>query len=173
MNNRNYQPAMWPANNDWDGVSRDDRDGEYSPYQTKRFINYDGQSPGRANVDLNRYGVYDKYDDPNGVSFNHRGRRCRIVCDPPHRPPRPPSPPSPSPRPPNPPSPPSPGPSPSPATDPMRLLGYHVTIARTLYPDIRVVVADGKQLSVTQDYNPRRLNVETVNSFISRIVGFY
>ena len=95
---------------------------------------------------------YNNYDDADGASFYNRGRRCRIVCDGP-RPPRP------SPRPPIP--------------NPNQLLGYRITIARTIYPNIRVVVADGKQLIVTQDYNPRRLNVETVNNIISRIVGFY
>lgn len=143
MTNRYNQAAMWPPTNDWDGVSRDNMDDNNSPYATTRYNNND-------DADIARYNNYD------GASFNNRGRRCRIVCDGPGPLPRPPRP---SPRPPIP--------------NPNQLLGYRISIARTIYPNIRVVVADGKQLVVTQDYNPRRLNVETVNNIISRIVGFY
>lgn len=150
MTSRNYQQATWPARSDWDGVSRDNYDPSFST--PERLVNYD-----RVN-DPSRFGSYDRYSNPDGQTFMHGGRRCRIVCDPPRRPPH---------RPPH-------------QDHPQNLvllsrslIGKPINVARSIYPNVRVVVADGRQLPTTMDYNPRRINVETRNNIIIKIVGFY
>lgn len=53
------------------------------------------------------------------------------------------------------------------------LIGKHITEARRIYPNIRVVIRDGVDLPTTLDYRPERINVETRNGIIIRILGFY
>ncbi|AAQ09589.2 hypothetical protein [Acanthamoeba castellanii mimivirus] len=52
-------------------------------------------------------------------------------------------------------------------------LGWDIITAREIYPNIRVVKADGIDVATTMDYQPERLNVETVNNIIIRSYGFY
>jgi hypothetical protein len=85
-----------------------------------------------------------------GPTFTDRnGRRCRVVCDPRPVQPR------------------------NPQYYARFLIGRTVPDAKRIYPDIRVVVRDGQQLPVTMDYRPDRINVETRNGVITKVVGFY
>lgn len=95
---------------------------------------------------------YDPYGGRDGQPnyFNRNGRRCRIVCDP------------------------------LPDRNrydlrniARRILGIHLISAKSIYPNIRAVIVDGQKLIVTQDYDQNRINVETRNGFITRIIGFY
>lgn len=75
-----------------------------------------------------------------------RGRRCRVVCE----------------------------------TSPRnnlqkfarRIIGQNINAARIIYPNIRVVIENGRQLPTTQDYQADRINVETRNNIIIRVVNF-
>lgn len=86
--------------------------------------------------------------DQNNSSFiNSEGRRCRIVCEPPRN---------------------------NNLQSIMRfIVGKNINDARGIYPDIRVVVQDGQDLVTTMDYRPERINVETNNNIITRVVGLY
>ena len=53
------------------------------------------------------------------------------------------------------------------------ILGRQLQDALRIYSNIRVVIRDGQRLIVTQDYQRTRINVETRNNVIIRIVGFY
>ncbi|AYV85106.1 MAG: hypothetical protein Satyrvirus4_3 [Satyrvirus sp.] len=53
------------------------------------------------------------------------------------------------------------------------LLSRNIIDARRIYPNIREVVRNGKPLAVSQDYKPDRINVETRNGIITRIVWYY
>ena len=53
------------------------------------------------------------------------------------------------------------------------ILGRQLQDALRIYANIRVVIRDGQRLIVTQDYQQNRINVETRNNVIIRIVGFY
>ncbi len=95
---------------------------------------------------------------PNEQTFNDQyGRRCRIVCEQSY--------PYPYPRP-------YPRPQ-DPRKIAYRLIGLTVAQAQRIYPNIRVVIRDGQTQVVTQDYRTDRINVETRNGIIVRIVGFY
>ena len=82
------------------------------------------------------------------------GRKCYIVCEPLQ----------------------NNRPRPQP-TDPKRianlLIGKNIPHAQRIYPNIRVVTRDGVPQPTTQDYQQNRINVETRNGIINRIVGFY
>ena len=124
----------------WDTVNSDD------------FGVWDGQLGTPTSVQTSGYrqpniGLPNPFDGPSFV--DQRGRRCRVVCDPPHRP-------NPRPRPP-------------------QLIGLTLLRAQQLYPylTIRVVIADGQRLPVTLDHRADRINVETRGGVIVRIVGYY
>jgi hypothetical protein len=101
----------------------------------------------------NNNDVWDgRFDDGLGPTQNtfrdEQGRRCRVVCEPPRN-----------------------------NQDPRRIariiLGKPIGQARRIYPNIRVVIRDGQQLMMTQDFQEDRINVEIRNGIIVRIVGFY
>ncbi len=102
--------------------------------------------------------------DPNAYFRDSMGRRCRIVCDPPHqnRPPRP-----------RPPQPRPPHVGQDIGQFARALLGRHITEAQRIYPNTRVVRANGRDLPVTNDFRQDRINVETRNGIVVRIDGFY
>ena len=54
-----------------------------------------------------------------------------------------------------------------------RLIGKSLWEARRIYSNIRVVIANGRRLNVTKDFRPDRINVETRNNIITRILGYY
>ncbi len=54
-----------------------------------------------------------------------------------------------------------------------RIIGLHLNQALAIYPNIRVVVRDGRQLPTTMDYRTDRINVETRNGIIQKVVGHY
>lgn len=118
---------------------------------------------------------------PGQVFNTPDGRRCRIVCDrPPNSPPRAPRPPN-APRPqpgaPRPPNAPRPHPgAPRPRPQNLQqfantLLGMQYNRAIQLYPNIRPLRIDGKNIPVTNDYRNDRINVELQNGKISKIVA--
>jgi hypothetical protein len=114
-------------------------------YQQPQSNFYNGQSNDSYNGQSN-----DLY---NGQSFISGGRRCRVVCD----------------------NPPRPGPGPDNQylrSIARRIIGQRFNDASRIYPLIRVAIRDGQNLPLTQDYNPRRINVETRNGVIRRIVNF-
>lgn len=94
------------------------------------------------------------------VFTNQWGQRCRIICDPPPRPP-----PRPSPR--------------NPQQAARLMIGRPLSFAQQIYPDVRVVIDNGRRLPVTQDFRPTRINVEvrtdlrTGQRTVIRIDGFY
>lgn len=53
------------------------------------------------------------------------------------------------------------------------IIGRRLNDARLIYSNIRAVIVDGQAQIVTQDYRPERINVETNNNYITRIIGFY
>jgi hypothetical protein len=53
------------------------------------------------------------------------------------------------------------------------LLGKNIHQAEQIYPDVREVIHNGIQLIVVQNFNFHRINVETKNDIIIRIIGFY
>jgi hypothetical protein len=82
---------------------------------------------------------------------DHLGRRCHIVCDPPKN---------------------------FPPQQNLRrianlIIGKTIRQAQRIYPNIRVVIRDGQQLITTQDFQVNRINVETMNDIIIRVLGFY
>ncbi|ANB50827.1 hypothetical protein [Powai lake megavirus] len=103
--------------------------------------------------------------NPNAYFRDSMGRRCRIVCDPPQQNRPPPRPRPPQPRPPH------------VGQDidqfARALLGRHITEAQRIYPNTRVVRANGRDLPVTNDFRQDRINVETRNGIVVRIDGFY
>lgn len=50
--------------------------------------------------------------------------------------------------------------------------GKNIDEAIKLYPSIRVYVKDGEEFFHTEDYCPHRVNVETQNNIIIKIVSF-
>ena len=116
--------------------------------------------PGQnINIDADSYspsfnGSSSSHIDPSLI--DQRGRRCRLVCDPPRRP--------------------SPRPHPRPYPR-LQLIGLTLTQAQYRYPHltIRPVIIDGRDVPVTQDFRRDRVNVEIrgINQQIVRIVGFY
>ena len=53
-----------------------------------------------------------------------------------------------------------------------RILNTPLNYAYRIYRNIRVVIRDGQNLPSTRDYDPWRINVETRNNIIIRIVSF-
>jgi hypothetical protein len=53
------------------------------------------------------------------------------------------------------------------------IIGRKFNDARLIYNNIRAVIINGKPQIVSQNFMPSRINVETNNNFITRIVGFY
>ncbi len=113
------------------------------------------------NNEWSRFGYDDSDSDDNNYSsqfqrpnrFNYTdnfGRECQVTCRPRQRPPF-----------------------------PSNNIGYIIRIiigltlneARRYYNNIREVIRNGEQLPVTLDYNPRRINVETSNGRIIRVVS--
>jgi hypothetical protein len=54
-----------------------------------------------------------------------------------------------------------------------RIIELSLPEARRIYPNIRVVMENGRMLPVTQDHQYDRINVATQNGYIVRVVGFY
>ena len=84
------------------------------------------------------------------TAFHNRpyGRRCRIVCDNdiPHHPDL--------------------------RYIARQIIGKTLQQALAIYPNIRVIIRDGVPQIVTQDYRPDRINVETRNNIIIRVIKF-
>lgn len=154
-----YQPA-----------SLDGTDNQDSDYQPGRMMNY-GQWDG-GNQDYNEprytqppnYTQPQTYTQPQGYNqpgsmqttmTDQSGRRYRCYCVP-IDPPRP---------------------RPRPGVDlnaiARIITGRNLNDALRIYPNIRVVIRDGQRLPVIQDYRRDRINVETRNNNIVRVVGFY
>lgn len=95
---------------------------------------------------LTDHNMYETEDLPSEF-FNRYGRRCRLVCDP------------------------------LPTENLRRIarmiMGRTIQQALLIYPNIRVVVKDGRPLPITQDYRSNRINVEVFRNVIARIIGFY
>lgn len=54
------------------------------------------------------------------------------------------------------------------------ILGKNIHFARRhIYPNIRVIIRNGEHLVITMEYDPHRINVETVNDVIVRTFRFY
>lgn len=53
------------------------------------------------------------------------------------------------------------------------IIGRRLNDARLIYPNIRPVIVDGQSQAITLDFRQDRINVETNNGYITRIVGFY
>lgn len=110
-----------------------------------------GYQPGNWNRSDDQLGRTPYIPPSQQQSFIDRyGRRCRIVCND---------------RPPN------------PQRDLRRIanqiIGLNLYEARRIYPNIRPVVINGQQQIVTQDFRQDRINVETRNNIITRVLGFY
>ena len=162
---RTYEPGTWSASGDFDGVT-----GRWDDDQDFTEENND------PNIMRGRYDPLGGRDRDSRY-FDWNGRRCRIVCDPPRPHPHPGPQPHPHPGP-------QPHPGPRPRPDPYvpnlaliarQIIGQDINRAYHMYPRIaiRVVVRDGVPLSYTQEYNPRRINVETRNNRIVKIVGYF
>jgi len=127
---RNYQPANWPGDDMWSGIG------------------------GRSNDTMGGHTqmVRVPHDQTESTFVDRRGRKCRIVCDPPPRPDR------------N---------QPNLQRIGRMMIGKTIYEARSIYPHVREVIRDGQQLATTMDHRPDRINVETRNGVIIRINGFY
>ena len=159
----NYQPAAWDGS---DTVSADNFADNFAGnfadnVPSSDFIQNQGYSGGAIHDDR-----LDDHTSPVDRRWIDRdGKHCRIVCTP-----------APRPRPSN------------PQFIARQIMGIPIqqrTLAEVLrrFPPnstgvpIRVVIRNGQQLPVTQDFNRNRINVETRTyqgrEFITRIVGFY
>lgn len=54
-----------------------------------------------------------------------------------------------------------------------RIIGRHINDVRKVWPNTRAVIQNGEHMIVTADYIQNRINVETKNDVVTRIVGFY
>ncbi|AGF85084.1 hypothetical protein QJ854_gp698 [Moumouvirus goulette] len=145
--------------------------GQYSNISSSNMPVHHSQVP----VPANQYGRFDaptnthqnmpvegftQNVNTNTTFYDNLGRRCRIVCDPV--------------RPPNQGRPPVWGPGPqNPQQIARSLIGRTIFEAQRIYPNIRVVRSNGRDLPTTMDYRPDRINVETRGNVIIRIDGFY
>jgi len=93
----------------------------------------------------------DDFVDSDNLSLNYgSGRgRCRIVCDQNDRYPR------------------------DLRTIARIIINRSLPAAQQIYQNIRVVIRDGQRLVVTQDFRRDRINVETRNGIVIRVLGFY
>lgn len=151
------QQGNWLGNlgnklSNWWSDMRDNRDnnrttvwnGQPTPVQDSN-IGYADRNNWSDNYD--RDDDYDRHIRPTHSTYRDRdGRICTVTCS----------------------LPPRPRPHPRPRQS---LIGLTVDQARRYYNNIRVVIADGNHLPVTQDYRPDRINVETRNGIIIRIVS--
>ena len=53
------------------------------------------------------------------------------------------------------------------------LVNRPLDFARSIYPDVRVVISDGGRLDVLPNYNPSRINVEVRNNVVVKFLGLY
>ncbi|XWV24565.1 hypothetical protein QJ856_gp1226 [Tupanvirus deep ocean] len=159
----NYQPADWPGDNRWSRLQNRANDdvfeGRYS-YGTDQTFDFDQYNrptqtyspPQTIQTQTFTQPMQAQTHSRQPYTYPHQyGRRCYVVCEPDHGPRHPRNP-----------------------RDIARLLiGRTIQEAQRIYPNIRVVVRDGQHLIVTQDHRRDRINVETRNNVIIRILGFY
>ncbi len=158
----NYQPAEW-----LDSASlRSNGPNTHAPAHPGVWQGRDNGQNNNQQYPAGYSSSYNPYYAPDFASDNNpnidtrkpveekawidgRGRRCRIICEPNYNHP------------------------PNLKRIANSLLGKNINQAQRIYPNVRVVVRDGVQLPITKEYNTNRINVETRNGIINKIVGFY
>ena len=151
----NYQPASWDGS---DSQAYVDSQG-YADSQG--YVSGQGYTDGQGYQDpgyiqsptVQSPGYVQSPGSVQTTMRDQQGRQYRCVCVPITRP------------------------SPRPGTNLNQIarliLGRNINDALRIYRNIRVVIRDGQHLIVTQDFRRDRINVETRNNIIIRIVGFY
>lgn len=147
-----YQPASWNGGDNQmrnDYSSWNDNDGQAN-YSNQGYNNQGYNNQGYGNQ-----GYGGNQDSVQTTMRDQYGRQYRCVCVPIDRP--------------------RPRPRPRPDINQIvrMITGRNINDARRIYPNIRVVIRDGQHLTVTQDFRSDRVNVETRNNIITRVVGLY
>ncbi|XWV25798.1 hypothetical protein QJ857_gp1290 [Tupanvirus soda lake] len=152
----NYQPADWPGSNQWSRLQNRANDGVFEGrYSYADDQDYDFNqlsAPTQTQSFINQPQTYYNQPQQYGPQYGPQyGRRCYVVCEPVNRPrhPR------------------------NPREIARLLIGRSLQEAQRIHPNIRVVVRDGQNLVITHDHRPDRINVETRNNIVVRILGFY
>jgi hypothetical protein len=53
------------------------------------------------------------------------------------------------------------------------IMRRHISNAKRIYPNVRVIIKDGYKLPIDCNFQPHRINVETRDDLVIRVYGMY